>query len=157
DPYDVVTEDTFTANINPDDPTQLDNNNYKARSITVFTTPPADLTVTSVSADSQAVGGDSFHVAWTVKNVGSVETKESNWFDTVYLSDTPTLSNDLFSRLLLGSVAHEGILGSGQDYTAEATFALNPLVKGKYAIVVTGPINEGPYTDNNARSAPTNV
>ena len=30
DPYDVVLEDTLAVNVNPDDPNQIDNNNYKA-------------------------------------------------------------------------------------------------------------------------------
>ena len=30
DPYDVVLEDTLAVNVNPDDPNEIDNNNYKA-------------------------------------------------------------------------------------------------------------------------------
>ena len=30
DPYDVVPEDTLAVNVNPDDPNEIDNNNYKA-------------------------------------------------------------------------------------------------------------------------------
>ena len=64
DSYDQVPEDTFDININPDDPTQLDNNNYKARPITVLLRPPppptqhipSDLVVTSVQPTAQARG-----------------------------------------------------------------------------------------------------
>ena len=33
--YDVVLEDTLAVNKNPDDPNQIDNNNYKARPVIV--------------------------------------------------------------------------------------------------------------------------
>ena len=47
DPYDAVLEDTLTTNINPDDPNQLDNNNYKARPLAVLATTPSSLAVDS--------------------------------------------------------------------------------------------------------------
>ena len=46
--------------LNPDDPTELDNNNYKARPITVLLTPPADLVVTAVAPDLTGKGGEPF-------------------------------------------------------------------------------------------------
>ncbi len=46
DTFDVVLKSTLDANVNPDDPNQLNNDNYKARPITVLLTPPPDLVVT---------------------------------------------------------------------------------------------------------------
>ena len=60
--------------VNPDAPNEIDNNNYKARPITVLLTPPPDLVVTSVVPTAQAVGGDPFTVRWTVQNHGQSAT-----------------------------------------------------------------------------------
>ena len=68
DSFDVVTEDTFSSNINPDDPNELDNNNYKARPITILLTPPPDLVVTAVTASSAASSIQPLTVSWTVQN-----------------------------------------------------------------------------------------
>ncbi len=49
DPYGLVAEDTLAININPDDPHRIDNNNYKARSLKIFSFPVApDLVVTDL-------------------------------------------------------------------------------------------------------------
>ena len=77
DTFDQVLKSTFDANINPDDPNELNNDNWKARPITVLLTPPPpaplppDLVVSSVAAQPTAVGGDSFTVNWTVLNQGT--------------------------------------------------------------------------------------
>ena len=58
DPYDVVLEDTLATNINPDDPHEIDNNNYKARAITIIALPipKPDLVVESVEVAPHAYG-----------------------------------------------------------------------------------------------------
>src|SRR5207237_1391779 len=71
DTFDAVHKSTQSFNVNLDDKTQLNNDNYKARPITVLLTPPADLVVTSVSPQATAVGGDSYTVTWTVQNQGT--------------------------------------------------------------------------------------
>jgi cell division septation protein DedD len=50
DTYDVILEDTLASNINPDDPSQIDNNNYKARAVSVLGTTPPDLVVNQATA-----------------------------------------------------------------------------------------------------------
>jgi len=70
DAFNVVTENTLASNINPDDPTQIDNNNYKAHPITVLLTPPADLVVTGVTPGPITAGGGSITVRWAVENEG---------------------------------------------------------------------------------------
>ncbi|NIP85888.1 MAG: hypothetical protein GTO03_10145, partial [Planctomycetales bacterium] len=159
DAYDVVTENTFATNVNPDDPNEIDNNNYKARPITVLLTPPPDLVVTSVAPDAAAVGGQPFTVSWTVTNQGRSRTEEDRWTDTIYLSDAPLLGAESVSWQL-GKLTHEGALGSGESYTATATFELSPAASGQFVIVDTNAGRtafEGPLTDNNRRAAPTNV
>src|SRR5262249_6739971 len=57
DPYDVVLEDTLAVNVNPDNPSEIDNNNYKAgvsagigTNVIALAVPKPDLYVTSVNA-----------------------------------------------------------------------------------------------------------
>jgi 6-phosphogluconolactonase (cycloisomerase 2 family) len=49
DSFDTVIKSTLDVNVNPDDPNELNNDNWKARPITVLLTPPPDLVVTSVT------------------------------------------------------------------------------------------------------------
>jgi len=87
DAYDLVLEDTFDVNLNPDDPNELDNNNYKARKITILSPPPKslpDLAVTNIVSPLEGVAGEPFQVSWTVENQGDGATT-ANWSDIVYL------------------------------------------------------------------------
>lgn len=155
DAYDVITEDTLDVNINPDDPNELDNNNYKARPITIVLRPPPDLIVESVVPQAVGFGGQPFTVQWTVKNIGQSPTQETQWIDRVYLSKTPDLTGP---HLLLGEIRRSVALGPEATYTASATFDLTPAAAGQFVIVVTGEgVFEGPFVDNNANFAPTNV
>src|SRR5262249_5096474 len=133
------------------------NDNWKARPITVLLTPPPDLVVTTVTPPPTAVGGDSYTVSWTVQNQGTSPTEDATVFDQVYLSDQPVLDAPAASEWLLGNIEHDGVVGPEQTYNAHATFALSPEISGKYVIVKTNtgrgglePTYEGPYTDNNS-------
>src|SRR4029077_10663213 len=84
DTFDQVLKSTLDVNINPDDPTELNNDNWKARPITVLLTPPPDLVVTAVVPPPTAVGGDSYTVRWTVQNQGTSSTEDATVFDEVY-------------------------------------------------------------------------
>src|SRR4029077_7269426 len=64
DSLDEVVKDTLNVNVNPDDPHELNNDNWKAWPITVLLTPPPDLVVTSVGAPATAAGGDDYAVNW---------------------------------------------------------------------------------------------
>ena len=158
DAFDVITEDTFDVNINPDDPNELDSNNYKSRPITVLLTPPPDLVVTAVVPDSTGAGGEPFSISWTVTNEGSAGTQTDRWTDKIYLSDAPVLNAPGAKQLQLGIIERVGHLPAGDSYTSSASFDLTPAAVGQYVIVVTGGgAWEGPFKDNNARSAPTDV
>jgi len=95
DPFGTLLENTFTDNVNPDDPNEINNDNYKARAIDLIGTPPpppaprADVQVTSVAPQPSGVGGEAFTVSWTVQNIGE-GAANAGWFDSVYLSDQPT-------------------------------------------------------------------
>ena len=161
DTFDVVLEDTFDININPDDPNELDSNNYKARPITLLLTPPPDLVVNNVSSTSEAKGGEPFEVSWTVKNQGAGATTDNQWTDKVYLSDSPTPDAPGSKRWDLGNFVHNGSLASGESYTQTASFDLSPAAAGKYVIIDTNAgspkVWEGPYTKNNIGTTDTNV
>ncbi len=159
DAFDVVTEVTNADYINPDDPNELENNNYKARPITVVLTPPPDLEVTSVSPQVSGVGGEPYTVSWTVANEGNSAATESSWNDRVYLSNSPILGEGS-RQWILGDVKHQGGLGVGETYSASATFDLTPPAAGLFVIVETNfgrSAFEGPLTDNNTASAATSV
>ena len=171
DAFDVVYKSTQDINTNPDDPTRLNNDNYKARPITVLMTPPPDLVVTSVTPQPTGIGGNDFTVSWTVQNQGNQPTEAGVLYDQVYLSDTPNFvppdSNlDVGNQWLLGTVEHDGTVLSNGSYTNQATFHLAPQISGKYVIVVantgnpdTGaqPTWEGQYTNNNIGVGTTQV
>ena len=130
DSFDTVITSTLDVNVNPDDPNQLNNDNYKARPITVLLTPPPDLVVTKVSPQATAVGGDSYAVSWTVTNQGTSPTEDSVLFDQVYLSNHPVLNAPGAKQWFLGTVEHDGVVLAGGSYTAQQTFQLSPEISG---------------------------
>ena len=145
DPYELVAEDTLAININPDDPTRIDNNNYKARPIDVLNFPSEpDLVLTDVTVTPAAMGGDRFTVRYTVQNQGTAPLDADHpawWNDRVYLSDNPDYSTsgqvglelpdgDLF-RATTGSFA----LAVGESYTETIEVILSPSAVGKYVFV----------------------
>jgi hypothetical protein len=161
DPYDVVLEDTLAVNANPDDPTEIDNNNYKAgRGTTVIATtvPEPDLTVTSVTPTAQALAGTPFTVTWTVKNQGK-GLAGGSWVDHVWLTQSPDVEPDLSNSLFLGAVTHDGELKAGEVYTGELTVTLSPAARGQTVVVTTDSANAVAETDetNNRRAAATLV
>ena len=140
DSFDVEPEDTLAVNINPDDPSELDNNNYKARKIEVlgFTPVRPDLLVETVSTPGPVeAGSDALSVTWMVRNGGLLATEAESWIDRIYLSDKETLGASGETLWLLGEVRHEGNLGAGDAYTQTQSFSLPPSAKGMYVHVIT--------------------
>ncbi len=141
DPYDAVLEDTLATNINPDDPHEVDNNNYKARAISIISLPlpKPDLVVESVEVAPQAYGGDLYQVTWTVKNVGlGVAEPGSGWADRILLSDVPDATTSHSQVYILDwQVVHDQPLGPGASYTETRTFRLSPSAAGSFVIVIT--------------------
>ncbi|NET08656.1 MAG: hypothetical protein F6K16_28965 [Symploca sp. SIO2B6] len=135
DALDLVTEDTISDNVNPDDPNELHSNNYSSTPISVLLTPPPDLVVSSITATPEAKGGDRFSVSWTVDNQGSTAAT-GHWYDEVYISTTSSLSES-GQRWYLGRVDRSQELASGDGYTAQLDVDLAPSVQGGYVIVKT--------------------
>ena len=70
-------------------------------------------------------------------NEGSRATRVGTWLDRVYISQDPSLD---FYDEILGSVRHDGVLGTGQTYTTTATVRLPDNIEGDFYILV--------YTDS---------
>ncbi|MCB2004975.1 MAG: hypothetical protein KDH93_08170, partial [Rhodoferax sp.] len=169
DPYAQVLEDTLAINVNPDDPNEFNNNNYKAGGgdligsphIKLIGTPPAvaprpDIVVDSVAADTFAWAGESFTFSWTVTNQGPGGTN-GGWSDRIYLSDNPLYGAIGAHQFSLGSFHAPGPLASGASYTNTQTIVLEPSAKGMYLHVVSdGPSNDLD-TGNHRASTATEV
>jgi len=168
DSYAEVLEDTLADNINPDDPNQIDNNNYKARPISVIGLPPPppaplpDLLLESLAVDAQAFGGGPFTVTWTTRNAG-LGDRQGGWVDYILLSDQP-LSDpfrpgwDTWALNPLGGYSQGG-LHAGETRTTSVTFDLSPPVEGMFVTVVVDAHRRVAETDesNNVRGADTDV
>lgn len=136
DPYDVVLEDTLANNVNLDDPNQIDNNNYKARAVDVLGALP-DLVVTDATADASAIGGEVFHLEWTVLNESNGPARPGGWTDRVYLSSHADPHASGATTMILGDVQHAEALEPGSSYTADLAVTLAPSAQGNFVIVAT--------------------
>jgi len=152
DTYDVLLEDTLASNINLDDATQVDNNNYKARPISVLGITPPDLVVSDVVAPDTAEAGGSYTFGYTVQNRGDVF--EGSWTDSVYITDNPDWSaaREVWK---LGDYQQTRTLGNGERYSVSQTIQLAPSVKGRYIVVRSDTANRIGESDegNNNRAA----
>ncbi len=154
DSYNVVLEDTLAINSNPDDPNELDNNNYKAREITIIGTRP-DLHVTAVEAPDVVWGGDTLTVSWTVENQGFGRAGAGGWVDRVYLTTEPDPFQPGVRYTYLGQFPGKGPLEPGETYTATQSIDLTPSAAGGFIVVITdaqGNIDELDETNNRNRT-----
>ena len=156
DTYNAILEDTLATNINPDDPNQVDNNNYKARPITVLGITPPDLVVSAVQAPAVSTAGGSLSYSYTVKNVG--DAFSGQWNDRVWVANNPDI-NLATVKWLVDEVGQNRSLGNGQQYTTSGTVQLAPSVTGMYLVVQSDIYNQVGESNeaNNARSTPTVV
>jgi len=157
DTYNAILEDTLASNTNPDDPSDTDNNNYKARAIAVLGLTPPDLTVTEVSALTEADAGGAYTFSYTVQNRG--DAFSGNWTDYVYVTDNPNL-DAAHEAWFLGSYTQQRALGNSERYSVTQTVQLAPSVKGRYIVVKTDAswpnVSELDET-NNTRAASSDV
>ncbi|WP_415233615.1 putative Ig domain-containing protein, partial [Pseudorhodobacter sp.] len=141
DSYDVVAEDTLAININPDDPSEIDNNNYKGRAIDILGYTPVrpDLVVSDVQTAGPVIaGGAPLAVTWTVTNTGLVEAAPAGgWIDRVYLSDKATFGAGGAKLWFLGDIRRDDGLAADTSYTTTAQFDLPPSAAGLFVHVIT--------------------
>ncbi|PNY36631.1 hypothetical protein C2E31_12350 [Rhodopirellula baltica] len=136
DPLDMIPEESLVADQNPDDPTNLDNNNYHSLAVQVLGSQP-DLVVTDVDVPATTQAGETIHVEWTVSNLGLADAGPGGWLDRVYLSDRPDPKADDATTMLLAEVKREQPLAEGASYTVVVDVPLSPSASGQYIIVIT--------------------
>ena len=137
DLYSTVLQNELATNVNPDDPNNLQNDNYKAFEVQVLA-PLPDLTVSSMTAPAVAKGGDNVTINWTVENVGNGVAQPVGWIDTVYLTNEPTDPLDPNAiTMTLGSVTHNTALNPDGSYNASLSVELSPSAVGQYFVVQT--------------------
>ncbi|MCP4925155.1 MAG: hypothetical protein GY916_04335, partial [Gammaproteobacteria bacterium] len=156
DAYDVILEDTLASNINTDDPFQIDNNNYKARDISILGITPPDLVVSELSAIAVTQSGGEYSFSYTVKNEGDLFT--GSWIDEVYITNNPDL-NAATERWRIGRFDQQHTLANGEEYSVNQTVQLAPSVEGTYLVVkldIANRVKEH-VEDNNIHSESSQV
>lgn len=117
----------------------------------------ADLVVDQVDAAQVLRSSDPVVVEWTVRNAGSAATGVSSWFDRVWFSDAPDLSQASVLHVV-GSRFHDGPLGPGSSYSASGAFAFPyGLTPGPWYVIVECDAGYQVYEldgDNNDASTP---
>ncbi|MBL8533517.1 MAG: putative Ig domain-containing protein, partial [Betaproteobacteria bacterium] len=138
DPYAQILEDTLAINVNPDDPHEVNNNNYKARAIDLIGIPPIilhpDLEVQSVNVEPVEFAGEQYTMSWTIANVGE-GAATGGWYENVYLSDNPVLDAQGAKQFFLGQFQPVKALNPNEAYTNTQTIWLEPSAKGQYVHV----------------------
>lgn len=110
----------------------------------------ADLQVTLVDSQADALSGNSFSVSWTVTNAGTARTDRQVWTDSVYLSSDSILDE---TDVQLGRFLHSGALSPTTGYTATRQFTLPIDMSGDFYVIVRADADEevleDPSEDNN--------
>ncbi|MBO3704008.1 MAG: hypothetical protein J5W83_15990, partial [Candidatus Accumulibacter sp.] len=152
DTYDVILEDTLATHINADDPTQVDNNNYHARPISVLGSAPPDLRVSEVVAPPAVTVGESYRFSYSVDNRG--DAFSGSWTDSVYLADNADW-NAASEVWHLADIGQTRSLGFGERYSVSQTLQLAPWINGRFLIVRTDSGSHIAEADesNNARAS----
>ncbi|WP_334399784.1 CARDB domain-containing protein [Bradyrhizobium sp. AZCC 2289] len=165
DSYGVVLQNELASNVNPDDPHEIYNDNYKARQVILIGVDNPillpDLVPSAVAAPATALAGEPYTVSWTVTNSGA-DTGNTSWKDEVWLSDHPTLNAPGAVQWQLEAFNQTGGLAAGQSASFTHTYQLAPNVFGKYLIVGVNddplfPIIPESRFDNNVAATSTDV
>jgi subtilase family serine protease len=144
DPYDGVPEDTLVVNENPDDPNEFDNNNYKARAITIIGQRP-DLVVEWTDVRTTGLGGTTLSFSYRVINRSSIPTRGSGWHDQIWLSDNANPTAPGAKSFLLEDFVHSQALEGDAVFTRnEVTLLLSPSAQGTFLVVTTDPTSGQP-------------
>ncbi|MDB9444753.1 CARDB domain-containing protein [Anabaena sp. CS-542/02] len=129
------------------------NNSSNPYPITISRNTP-DLQVTSISLPDTFTPGQPLTISWTVENLGQGRTNSNFWYDAVYLSLDPTVSNN---DIELGSFFRSGALGLQESYTATKTFNVPTNLDGNYYVLVRtdrdNHVIEGIFENNNLKSS----
>ena len=115
--------------------------------------PHADLVITSLTAPSELVNGQSFTVDYTVENQGLGSTTVE-WYDKFYLGFLP---NAVTGSIGIGNAAKNIVLAPGESVTESVTLKIPDNVSGNYYLIGKADIQnliyegfEGGETNNEA-------
>ncbi|MFN4170881.1 MAG: CARDB domain-containing protein, partial [Pseudorhodobacter sp.] len=159
DSTDLVIEDTLAGNENPDDPDEIDSNNYRGRAIDVlgFVPQVPNLVAESVTVGDPVVAGQApLTVSWSVTNRGNGPINaDARWRDFVYVSDNSVFGAPGSQIWLVGGFDNTGPLAENEGYQRIETIDLPPSVRGTHVhVVVDGAVRgvpgvaESDETDN---------
>lgn len=80
---------------------------------------------------------------WSVENLGLGVTRNSVWFDQIYISSEGSLERQARTYSIV--VRHDGILSVGSGYSGIATFTVPARVFGVYQIIVETDLYDSVY------------
>src|SRR5690606_31866440 len=110
-------------------------NNTAAADIDADLAPYADLEVSGVTAPALTVEDPArVTVDWTVTNLGTGEGFVSNWVDRIIVSRDAVYGNG--DDVVLGEIAHTGVLAAGESYDASANLILPAGFNGRFTLFV---------------------
>ena len=118
--------------------------------MTIALPPLTDLAVTGITLPLTGTLGQtpSTPITWTVTNT-SLNPAIGTWYDSVYLSPTPTWS---VSDPLIDRVEHTGGLVPGASYTGTTSANLPALAPGNYYVIVRADIRDNVRETNKANN-----
>ena len=99
--------------------------------MSVSLTPPPDLVVNSLIKPNVAFSGQSINVRYTVKNVGTGNTRATSWRDYIYINPDSTQGGTL-----MRTVQRNKALDPDSSYTVLATITLPMTISGGYYVHV---------------------
>ena len=107
---------------------------------------PADLKIINIHAPETAYAGTAIHVSWDVMNTGRQDTRESFWYDRIYLSRDTLLTPEY--DIELGNIIHKQPLKAGETYTCAHYFVIQQDLGGTYHILVQTDAQNQVYENN---------
>lgn len=128
-----------------------DNNTGSSAQVLHITTP--DLIVASIAAPGTGISGNTIALAWTLKNNGTGDLKNTKLTDRILLSTSATW-NEGNSKVLKEVVYQTGTVGAGDDTVQHATVLLPNGIAGNYYVYVQTDYKDTVYEtggDNNIR------
>jgi subtilase family serine protease len=108
-------------------------NNRLVQPLSIQRPAPSDLAVTSIEVDSASTSGQPLTIAWTIENQGSGPTQDSTWYEALYLSRDPTLSE---GDVRLGKAKKTEALASGSTYRDSVTAEVPLFASGSYYVLL---------------------
>ncbi len=166
DPFGAVLEDTLAINVNPDDPNEIDNNNYKGAQLDIIGVLP-DLVVTDITpSTTTASGGDAVSFSVTVENQGT-GVAPGGFLTQVFVTDNADPLADGARSLVLAEFKRDQPLGIGESFTFNTPVTLSPSANGQFFAAYADvpqlgfddPFNvvEEVFEDNNATAVAATV